>query len=92
MRPSAIPAQVGYKETMKRTKTTTAQNKPTRARRDAPTPTEPEPQPTIGEYIDRRLYSMACDDAFGQFGTTQEAVIPGIIQEYVSKWRRITYM
>jgi len=54
--------------------------------------TETELQPTIGEYIDNRLFNMACDDRFGQFGTSKEAVLPYIIQEYLARWTNIRYM
>ena len=48
--------------------------------------------PTIGEYIDRRLYSMACGGHFGDPGCiSPAAALPGIIDEYIEKFRVVRY-
>jgi len=54
--------------------------------------TQSDPQPTIGEYIDSRLYSMAMSGLFDQFGPSTESQIPGIVQDYIEKWRSIRYV
>jgi hypothetical protein len=63
------------------TKKTTASKKPA-----------PEPQPTIGQYIDRRLFSMACNGDFGgNFSLSPASVAVCLISEYMSKWDNIRY-
>ena len=52
----------------------------------------PEPQPTIGQYIDRRLNSMACNGDFGgNFSLSKEDAVVCLISEYMSKWDSIRY-
>lgn len=51
-----------------------------------------EPQPTIGQYIDRRLNSMACNGDFGgNFSLSPASVAVCLISEYMSKWDNIRY-
>lgn len=51
-----------------------------------------EPQPTIGEYINDRLNSMAYGGHFGDPGCiSPAAALPGIIDEYIGKFRVVRY-
>jgi hypothetical protein len=49
-------------------------------------------QPTIGEYIDQRLFSMASDGAFSESGTlTKRDALEGIIEDYMDRYKFIKY-
>lgn len=73
---------------MKATKTTKAKPAPRATR----TKVKSEPMPTIGEYINRRLYAMACGGHFGDPGCiSPEAALPGIIDEYVNRYRFVRF-
>ena len=55
-------------------------------------PAKPELPPTIGEYIDDRLNSMAYGGHFGDPGCiSPAAALPGIIDEYIEKFRVVRY-
>ena len=52
----------------------------------------PESQPTIGEYIDARLNSMASGGHFGGAGSISKAsAVWGIVEEYIEKFRVVKY-
>ena len=73
---------------MKATKTTKAKPAP----RATSAKVKSEPMPTIGEYIDRRLYSMACNGLFGDpCSIDPRAALPGIIDEYVNRYRFVRF-
>lgn len=52
----------------------------------------PEPQPTIGQYLDRRLNSMACNGDFGGPGALRPyAVALELVHEYMKKFDGVRY-
>ena len=51
-----------------------------------------EPQPTVGEYINTRLNSMACNGDFGGgFGISATAAVRDILNEYIKRWGTVRY-
>ena len=55
-------------------------------------PAKPELPPTIGEYINDRLNSMAYGGHFGGAGSIPVAsAAMGLVEEYVEKYRIIRY-
>ena len=53
---------------------------------------KPEPQPTIGQFIDRGLFSRACNGDFAGFGSlSKECVVRGLVEEYIRTWPTIRY-
>jgi len=51
-----------------------------------------EPQPTVGEYINERLNSRACNGDFGGgFGISTACAARDALEEYIEKFRVVRY-